>query len=168
MVTKNDLRDMLIHEYRVIRQLIPKIPEGSEDFRLSPPQRSTMELLHYLAIVGPGVLHAANDGGFGWYVENKGKLEGMTLADAPQYMDGAIAEMEHLFEQWTEEDLATRDVSVPRLGDWKLGTWILHSACRWVPAYKLQLFHHAKAAGNTDIGTWDAWMDDGSSPKPEG
>ena len=168
MVTKNDLRDMLIHEYRVIRQLIPKIPEGSEDFRLSPPQRSTMELLHYLALLGPGVLHAANDGTFQWYSENAPKLAGMTLADAPSYIDGAIAEMEHVLRGWTDEDLATRDVSVPRHPERKLGPWVLHTACRFIPAYKLQLFHHAKAAGNADIGTWDAWMDDGPSPQPEG
>ena len=52
------------------------------------------------------------------------------------------------------------------MGDWTVQTWLLNTACKFVPAYKLMLFHHAKAAGNAEIDTWDAWMDTGEMPRP--
>ena len=52
------------------------------------------------------------------------------------------------------------------MGDWKLQSWLLNTVCKFTPAYKLMLFNHAKAAGNKDIGTFDAWMDNGEVPQP--
>ncbi|MHC4924463.1 MAG: hypothetical protein ACYTG4_10370, partial [Planctomycetota bacterium] len=130
-------------------------------------QRSTVEVLRYLALLGPGILHAANDQGFQWFGENAPAMENVGLADMPSYMDGAVAEMTSLFEGWSEDDFATKEVSIEGMGDWTLQNWVLNTACKFLPSYKLMLFHHAKAAGNTDIGTWDAWMDDGDTPKPD-
>lgn len=166
MPSKSDVRDSLVHEYKVIKQLASKLPEGSEDYRISPDQRSTAELLKYLSLVGPGLIHAANDNGFTWFGENAEKVESMTLAEAPDYLDGAIAEMEALFEGISEEDFENRAVSVEGMGDWTVQTWLLNTACKFVPAYKLMLFNHAKAAGNAELDTWDAWMDTGEVPRP--
>lgn len=166
MLGKNDLRDAIVNETRIIKQLVGKLPEGSEEFRLSPGQRSTIELLRYLCLVGPGTMHAANDNGFRWFQENGPKLEGITLADVPAHLDGAIAEMEALFEDLSDEDFASRPVRIEGMGDWTVQTWLLNTTFRFLCAYKLMLFNHAKAAGNADIGTWDAWMDNGEVPKP--
>ena len=65
------------------------------------------------------------------------------------------------------DDFDTKPVSIEGMGDWTLQGWLLNTLVRFVPSYKLMLFHHAKAAGNADIGTWDAWMDNGEVPKPE-
>jgi len=166
MLSKDHVRDSLMHEYRVIKQLVSKLPDGCEDFRISPTQRSTIELLRYLALVGPGVMHAANDNGFAWVEQNAPACESVPLAEVPAYLDGAMAEMTHLFSNWSEDEFATRAVSVPGMGEWTLQTWMLNTACKFVPAYKLQLFHHAKACGNTDLDTWDAWMDNGGVTRP--
>ncbi len=166
MLSKNDVRDSLIHEYQVIQRIVSKLPAGCEDYRISPTQRSTLELLHYLLLLGPGVMHAANDNGFAWFTENSPNCASVGLADAPVHLDGAIAEMKHLFDGWTDDEFANRAVSIPNMGDWTLGTWMLNTACKFVPAYKLQLFHHAKAAGNTGLDTWDAWFDNGETARP--
>ena len=166
MLGKNDLRDSLVQEYKIIKQLVGKLPAGSEDYRISPDQRSTMELLRYVCLLGPGLLHAANDNGFAWFGENNPKLEELTLADVPGHLDGAIAEMESLFEGLSDDDFAARPVSVEGMGEWTVQSWLLNTAHKFLPAYKLMLFHHAKAAGNGEIGTWDAWMDNGEVPKP--
>jgi hypothetical protein len=167
MLNKSDLRDTMIHEYKLIKQLTAKLPEGSEDYRISPNQRSTMELLRYLTLLGPGLVHAANDNGFAWFGENGPKVESLALAEIPAHLDGAIAEMSALFDGMSDEDFDKREVSVEGMGDWTVKTWLLNTACKFIPAYKLMLFHHAKAAGNGDIDTWDAWMDTGEAPRPQ-
>jgi hypothetical protein len=167
MLSKNDIRDTMIQEYKVIKQLVSKLPEGSDDFRISPTQRSTVELARYLCLLGPGILHAGIDNGFAWFGENGPKIETLPLSDVPAHLDGAIAEMESVFEGMSDEDFASREVSVEGMGDWTMQGWLLNTAVKFIPAYKLMLFHHAKAAGNTEIGTFDAWMDNGEVPQPE-
>jgi hypothetical protein len=166
MLSKNDVRDSLVHEYKVIKQLVSKLPGGSEDYRLSENQRSTIELLRYLTLVGPGIIHAGLEDGFAWFGANGPAVEKLTLAEVPAHLDGAIAEINTLFENMSDEEFANKPVSVPGMGDWTMNTWLMNTACKFVPAYKLMLFHHAKAAGNGDIGTWDAWMDNGEVPAP--
>ena len=165
MLSKNDIRDTLVNEYQVIKQLISKLPEGSEEYRISPTQRSTIELVRYLSLVGPAIVHAANDNGFAWFGENAPKVESLTLAEAPTYIDGAVAEMQHLFDGMSDEDFANREVHVEGMGDWTVQTWLLNTACKFLPAYKLMLFHHAKACGNTELDTWDSWFDDGEAKR---
>ncbi len=167
MLGKNDLRDCIVNEYKIMKQLLAKLPEGSEDFRISENQRSTIELVRYLSLLGPGIIHAGNDNGFQWFGENGPKVESLTLAEAPSYFDGAIAELETLFDGMSDEDFASKAVSVEGMGDWTMQGWLLNTLVRFVPSYKLMLFNHAKAAGNADIGTWDAWLDNGEVPKPE-
>ena len=168
MLSKNDVRDAILNEYKIIKQLVTKLPEGSDDFRISDDQRSTIEVLRYLTLVGPGVVHAGLDNGFTWVGENAAASEKLGMADIPAYLDGAMAEIHGLFEKMTDEEFANRDVHVEGMGDWKMNTWLLNTVMKFVPAYKLMLFNHAKAAGNADIGTWDAWMDNGEVPAPTG
>ena len=166
MLGKNDIRDMLINEYKVIKQLATKLPEGSEDYRISEGQRSTIELLRYLTLIGPATVHAALDNGFSWFAANAPASEQVTLAEVPAYLDGAMAETSGLLDRMSDEDFASKPVSVEGMGDWTIQTWLLNTACKFVPAYKLMLFNHAKAAGNHEIGTWDAWLDNGEVPAP--
>ena len=166
MLTKDHLRDYVVNEYKIIKQLVTKLPEGSEDFRISENQRSTIELLRYLTLIGPASIHAGFDNGFQWFGENAKAVENLTLAEIPSYLDGAIAEVEGLFDKMTEDDFAKREVSIEGMGDWTMQAWLLDTTCKFLPAYKLMLFNHAKGAGNTDIGTFDAWWDNGEVPAP--
>ncbi len=166
MLGKNDVRDMLIHEYKVIKQLVTKLPEGSEDYRISEGQRTTIELLRYLTLIGPAAVHAGLDNGFSWFGANAAASEGLGLAEIPSHLDGAMAEIAGLLDRMSDEDFANKAVSVEGMGDWTMQTWLLNTACKFVPAYKLMLFNHAKAAGNSELGTWDAWLDNGEVPAP--
>ena len=166
MLTKNEVRDSILNEYKIIKQLVTKLPEGSDDYRISENQRSTIELLRYLTLAGPGIVHAGFDNGFRWIGQNGPAVENLTLAEIPSHLDGAMGEIKAWFDGKSDGDFADGEVSVEGMGDWKTKTWILNTACKFVPAYKLMLFNHAKAAGNADIGTWDAWLDNGEVPAP--
>ena len=52
MIDKDTLCGLMLKECDICVHLHGKIPEGTFDFRLSPGQRSTLELLRYLGYCG--------------------------------------------------------------------------------------------------------------------
>ncbi len=166
MIGKNELRDSILHEYKVIKQLVSKLPDGVENYRISDDQRSTIELLRYLVPLGPGTLHAAKDSSFAWFGANAERFEALGLADMPAALDESMTEIAALFDGISDEQFEKGEVAVEGMGEWTVQGWLLNTTARFVPAYKLMLFHHAKAAGNGELNTWDAWMDNGEVPRP--
>lgn len=53
VLTKQELISSLQHEIRILLHLIGKIDKAKLDYRPTPKQRSFLELLRYLAIMGP-------------------------------------------------------------------------------------------------------------------
>src|SRR4030095_13928410 len=64
VLTKSELIASLQHEVHVLLHLASKIDRGQLDYRPTPKQRSTFELLKYLSYMGPVMVEAANAGGF--------------------------------------------------------------------------------------------------------
>ena len=64
VLTKSELIASLQNEVRILQHLITKIEPSMRDYRPTPKQRSTTELLQYLSIMGPMLLRAAKSGGF--------------------------------------------------------------------------------------------------------
>ncbi|HWA41513.1 MAG TPA: hypothetical protein VG712_07900, partial [Gemmatimonadales bacterium] len=52
MIAKSHLLDSMLHECTVAQHLHSKLPAGSFDYRPTPGQRSTAELLQYLSVIG--------------------------------------------------------------------------------------------------------------------
>ena len=53
VLTKPELLGSLQHEVRILLHLAGKIDRRMLDYRPAPKQRSTLELLQYLTIMGP-------------------------------------------------------------------------------------------------------------------
>src|SRR5215469_12678956 len=53
VLTKEELIAALQNEVRILLHLAGKIDGKKLDYRPTPKQRSTLELLHYLAVMGP-------------------------------------------------------------------------------------------------------------------
>src|SRR3954471_188673 len=64
VMTKAELIGSLQHEVDILLHLASKIDRTALDYRPTPKQRSTLELLQYLTIMGPGLIDAANAGKF--------------------------------------------------------------------------------------------------------
>ena len=169
MIGKNELRDSILHDLKVAKALVAKLPEGAAEFRLSAEQRSTLELARYLCGVAQGCVHAGLDGSCAWFGANGARLQGLTLAEVPAALDEEMAEVTRLFAGISDQDFAGKvvDMSASNMGTWKLQGWLLNTAAKFTSAYKLQLFLHAKAAGNKQLNTWDAWMDTGGVARPQ-
>ena len=53
VLTKDELIASLQHEVRILVHLAGKVDKSKLDYRPTPKQRSTLELLRYMAIMGP-------------------------------------------------------------------------------------------------------------------
>src|SRR6185295_17525705 len=64
VMTKPELIGSLQNEVRILLHLAGKIDRARIDYRPSPKQRSILELLKYLSIMGPELIKATKAGGF--------------------------------------------------------------------------------------------------------
>lgn len=169
MITKNELRDAILYDCKIAQALIAKLPDGAADYRPIPEQRSTLELAQYLCKVGQGCVHAAIDGGFDWFGTNSERYDALTLEQIPAALDEEMAEITRLFDGISDDDFASKavDMEAAGMGKWTMQGWLLATSLKFTTAYKMQLFLYAKAAGNKELDTWDAWMDTGGVPRPQ-
>ena len=64
VLTKEELIASLQNEVRILIHLAGKIDRSKLDYRPTPKQRSTIELLQYLVVMGPILIRAAKAGTF--------------------------------------------------------------------------------------------------------
>ena len=169
MIGKNELRDSILHDLKVARALTAKLPRGAADYRPCAEQRTTLELARYLCMVTQGCVHAGIDGSWAWFGANGERFNTLTLDQVPAALDEEMAEITRLFAGISDDDFAGKvvDMESSHMGKWKLQGWLLNTAAKFTSSYKLQLFLYAKAGGNKDLNTWDAWMDTGGIGRPQ-
>ena len=64
VLTKSELIASLQHESRILLHLAGKVEPQMRDYRPTPKQRSALELLQYLSIMGPELVKAGKSGAF--------------------------------------------------------------------------------------------------------
>src|SRR3954463_2820772 len=64
VLTKSELIDALQQEARILLHLAGKVEPEMRDYRPTPKQRSALELLQYMSIMGPELVKAAKAGAF--------------------------------------------------------------------------------------------------------
>jgi len=157
MITKEQLAESMIRECDVCVHLHSKLQADAAEYRPSPGQRSTLDLLRYLSVVGIAAtrcLHASDWKLYGEYSERSKEmgLDGFAAA-----MERQKQELTEFFDSVTEETLEQQEADLPGGGKVPLGLAILNGPAKWLTAYKLQLFLYAKACGATELGTTNAW-----------
>ena len=66
VLTREELVSSLQNEVRILLHLAGKVDRAQLDYRPSPGQRSTLELLQYLTVMGPGLVAFIRAGVFDW------------------------------------------------------------------------------------------------------
>src|SRR6188768_1453005 len=64
VMTKSELIGSLQNEVRILLHLASKIDRAKLDYRPTPKQRSTIELLKYLSVMGPVLVKSTKAGAF--------------------------------------------------------------------------------------------------------
>ena len=158
MLTKEQFLQSVREEIRIMKHLATKVKPGTHDWRPTPPQRSTLELLQYLTYCGTiGIQHAITDS---W--DHAQGLDAASKSVTPETfaaaMDAQMAHIESLLRPLSDDALLHQDTSMPWGPTTKLGQGLIDMGLKPLVAYRMQLFLYAKQSGNPDIGPANCWV----------
>ncbi len=157
MLTRDQLTDAMLRECDICLHLFGRLAPGALDYRPSPGQRSTLELLRYLAACGIGGLRSMSEGNWKRFAEATARVAEMPAERFPEEMARQKAEIAEVMAGLSEDALRTRGATVPPGVAMPLGAAIVNGPVKWLTGYKLQLFLYAKASGASGLGTANAW-----------
>ena len=157
VLTKSELITSLQNEVRILLHLSSKIDRSMLDYRPAPKQRSTIELLKYLSVMGPILVKFAKAGAF----------------DPAQFTIEEKAAAARDFDQTLAAIAGHRDVYASLLGDMSdadfrveiemfgnkttRGAFIVNLVLCGCAAYRTQLFLYLKANGREELSTMNLW-----------
>ena len=158
VLTQNELIGALQHEVNILQHLCTKVEPSMLDYRPTPKQRSGLELLQYLSIMGPELVKAAKGGGF--------NVEAWTAADKAakaRDWDQTVASLgtqgdqyATLLADWTDADFRA-DIDPFGRGKTSKGAFLVNMVLAGHAAYRTQLFCYLKACGRDELSTLNLW-----------
>lgn len=165
VLTKSELIASVQNEVRILLHLAGKIDRAKLDYRPTPKQRSVLELLRYLTMMGPALLQAAKAGVFdvdAWTVAER-------AAEARDF-DQTLAAIAALKDDYATmiADMSDADfrTEIDIFGDKSTrGAFIVNQLLCGCAAYRTQLFLYLKACGREDLSTMNLW---GGADAPAG
>ena len=157
VLTKAELIGLLKHEVRILLHLAGKIDHTSVDYRPTPKQRSTLELLRYLTVMGPELVRAAKAGKF--------DPDSWTAAEQTASSRDLAATVAALALQADEYQALLADVSDAEFREevhvfgpkTSRGAFIVNMVLGGCAAYRTQLFLYLKACGREELSTLNLW-----------
>lgn len=158
VLSQKELIAMLADDARIVLHLISKIDRTRLDYRPTPKQRSTLELVRYISMMGPTIAEYATaakpDMGI-W-----GPAEELSMT---RDLDQCIAIIAGHADQYTRMlgGLSEADfrATVPDFDESPVprGKFLAHWVLTGTTAYRMQLFLYLKASGRPDLSTYDLW-----------
>lgn len=143
-------------ESRICINLAGQIPPGGLDYRPTPGQRTTLELMRYLSY---GPYNGARRALLGDWSDGRPTAEvtaGMPASDFADRMRWQSARLALELRAATPKDLAEKEITFPWGETLKRGQALI-TPYRWLVGYRMQLFLYLKAAGNSKLGTAECW-----------
>lgn len=153
MITKDQFIASMLHETSVIKHLFTKIPDTAFDYKPTEGQRSTLELLQYLAFVGTTAIDFFN-GNASAFENFDAKKQTVTRENFLETFTAEEMKIKELLDAMTEEQLMEEATAFGMTSPRAIH---LFNILKWLVAYKMQLFLYIKANGVTDIGTPNLW-----------
>src|SRR5688572_2732226 len=157
VLTKSELLASLQNEVRILLHLASKIDRATLDYRPTPKQRSTLELLKYLSIMGPEVVKAAKAGTF----DPAAFTVAQTAAEARDF-DQTLAAIAAQTDEYASllADVSDGDLraEIEMFGRKTVrGPFIVNLVLCGCAAYRTQLFMYLKACGREELNTMNLW-----------
>ena len=163
-LTKDELIGSLQNEVRILQHLCTKIEPSMLDYRPTPKQRSTIELLRYLSNMGPGLVQAAKTGTF----DPAAWTEATKVADARDFNQTVAVLATHgdmyakLIAPMTDADFSE---TINMFGTpMSRGSFLVNLVLSGCAAYRTQIFLYLKACGRDELTTANLWG--GADPQP--
>jgi len=157
VLTRNELIASLQNEVRILVHLASKIDRAKLDYRPTGKQRSTLELLRYLSIMGPGLIRAAKAGSFDPVVW-KATDQAASQLDFDQVLAAIAAQTDayaSLLDDVSDTDFRAE---ITMFGQRTTrGAFIVNFVLCGCAAYRTQLFVYLKACGREELSTMNLW-----------
>jgi hypothetical protein len=159
VLTKEELIGSLKNEVRILLHLAGKIDRNQLDYRPTPKQRSTIELLRYLAVMGPMIIRGVKAGAF----DAPAWKAAVAEADAMNFDQvlGVIAKQsstyEELLSSFSDADFRSELDLFGQGQKSSRGSVIVNMALCGCAAYRTQLFCYLKACGRDELNTMNLW-----------
>ena len=157
VMTKPELVASLQNEVRILLHLAGKIEPAQLDYRPTPKQRSTIELLRYLTMMGPALVRAAKAGAFdeaGWKAAEQAAAA-QTFGEAVAAIAAQADSYEALLADVSDADLRAE---IDMWGEkTSRGAFLVNMMLCGCAAYRTQLFLYLKACGREELSTWNLW-----------
>lgn len=157
VLTKSELIASLQSEVRILLHLAGKVDRTMFDYRPTPKQRSTIELLRYLSMMGPTLVRYTMTG------SQDPNLWGdaAKAADARDF-DETIATIAAQHDEYASLLGSASDadfrVEVDSMGvKVSRGSTLVNLVLCGCAAYRTQLFLYLKACGREELGTMNLW-----------
>ena len=157
VLTKSELIASFQNEVRILLHLASKVDRSQLDYRPTAKQRSTIELLRYLTVMGPALVQAAKTGQFDVPAWTAGE-KAAAARDFDQTV-AAIASQSNLYTELLADmsDAHFRDEIEMFGAKWTRGSFIVNQALCACAAYRTQLFLYLKACGREELTTMNLW-----------
>ena len=159
ILTRTELIKSLQKEVRLLLHLASKVDQAALDYRPTPGQRSTLELLRYLSLMGPALIGYAK----GQPMDATAMSKAMQAAEARNFDQTLAAIAAHadlyavLLAEMSDDDFRAEtkgmDGSPTTCGEFIVNHAICQSA-----AYRMQLFMYLKACGRVDLNSMNLWV----------
>ena len=157
VMTKAELIGSLQHEVQVLLHLAGKIDRAHLDYRPTPKQRSTLQLLQYLSMMGPALLEVAQAGTFdpaAWTALEK-SAETRNFDETLAAIGAQRETYARLIGAISDADL--RAEIAPFGEKSSRGVFIVSYVLCGCAAYRTQLFLYLKACGRQELSTLNLW-----------
>jgi hypothetical protein len=157
VLTKEELISNLQNEVRILVHLASKVDPSKVDYCPSAKQRSILELLQYMVIMGPNVIKAIKAGAF------DGEAWGVAAATAKAMnFDETVSAIEDqsefyrdLLDTFSDSDFREKVEFFGR--NESKGSHIVYLVVGGHAAYRTQLFLYLKACGREELNTMNLW-----------
>ena len=157
VLTKSELIGALQNEVRILLHLAGKVERAKVDYRPTPKQRSTLELLQYLTIMGPMLVRAAKAGGFDPSAWATAEQTSKTL-DFDQAVASIATQTESFATLLADVSDADLRAELTMFGNRStVGAFLVNLVLCGYAAYRTQLFIYLKACGREELSTMNLW-----------
>lgn len=156
-MTKSELIGCLKKEARILVHLCGKVRPEMLEYRPTAKQRSVVELLRYLTVMGRVLIPSVKAGEFlvdAWTAAET-RAAGLGYEEVAADLEKLGAEYEALVEGFTEEDLRGE---VALFGEKQTrGAMLVDLIVCGHAAYRTQLFCYLKGCGREELNTMNLW-----------
>jgi hypothetical protein len=157
VLTKPELIGSLQHEVHILLHLAGKIDRTKLDYQPTPKQRTTLELLQYLSIMGPELVKATKAGAFDPAVWMAAQ-ETAKKRDLDQTLAVIAAESDlYATEIGAMSDADLRGEITMFGRPTSRGAFLVNLVLCGHAAYRTQLFVYLKACGREELSTMNLW-----------